>query len=268
MSRSNANAAKVKTVPMSAGQLARAPTAAQPVRVLPRQLLGRERIAGHAHPWHQLTLAVSGAFRVLTPESSWVVPPTHAIWIPAHIVHEVETLSNTVLHAVYVRPGRTLRKDCGIVAASPLMREVVTALAVHDSAPDATRERMLGGLLMNELARATPASRALPLPRDRRIRALALALLRDPGDASDIGAWGERIGASPRTIERLFREELHSSFAQWRQQARLAHALTLLSQGTSVGEIAAELGYASQSAFTAMFRKTLGQTPSAFRLQG
>ncbi|MCH4564580.1 helix-turn-helix domain-containing protein [Halomonas sp. EGI 63088] len=50
----------------------------------------------------------------------------------------------------------------------------------------------------------------------------------------------------------------------WRQQACLLAALPRLSAGASITAIALELGYDSPSAFSTMFRKALGQPPSAF----
>lgn len=52
--------------------------------------------------------------------------------------------------------------------------------------------------------------------------------------------------------------------ARWVQQARLLHAVTLLAAGTPVTAVAGALGYATPSAFTAMFRRTLGTTPSGY----
>ncbi len=54
------------------------------------------------------------------------------------------------------------------------------------------------------------------------------------------------------------------SFSQWRQQVRLAHAAPLIARGLPLSHVASELGYASQSAFSAMFKKTFGQSPSSF----
>ena len=42
------------------------------------------------------------------------------------------------------------------------------------------------------------------------------------------------------------------------------HALPLLARGTPVGQVAAACGYASESAFGAMVKAQLGQSPSAF----
>lgn len=58
------------------------------------------------------------------------------------------------------------------------------------------------------------------------------------------------------------------SFSQWRQQALLARAIPLLNQGRPLSHIARELGYQSQSAFSAMFRRAFGESPRAFMLRG
>ena len=45
----------------------------------------------------------------------------------------------------------------------------------------------------------------------------------------------------------------------------LAHALPLLARGMPVSHVAAASGYASDSAFTAMFKAAMGQPPSHFQ---
>ena len=69
---------------------------------------------------------------------------------------------------------------------------------------------------------------------------------------------------SARTLARLFRQQLDTSFGPWRQQVLLAHALRLAAQRKPMALIAAELGYASPSAFSAMVRRAVGQPPSRF----
>ena len=45
----------------------------------------------------------------------------------------------------------------------------------------------------------------------------------------------------------------------------LAHALPMLARGAPVSHVAAASGYASDSAFTAMFKAAMGQPPSHFQ---
>jgi AraC-like DNA-binding protein len=73
------------------------------------------------------------------------------------------------------------------------------------------------------------------------------------------------VGASERTMARLFRNELGTSYQQWRTQAVLAHALPQLARGMPVAQVAAAAGYASDSAFSAMFKQAMGKAPSHFQ---
>ena len=72
------------------------------------------------------------------------------------------------------------------------------------------------------------------------------------------------VGASKRTLSRLFTTQTRMSFQAWRQQRRLLRALELLATGDNVTAIALELGYDNTSAFIAMFRRCLGTTPARY----
>ena len=70
---------------------------------------------------------------------------------------------------------------------------------------------------------------------------------------------------SPRTFSRRFREQTGLSFGQWRQQACLMAAVTRLAAGEAVTRVALDLGYDSPSAFSSMYRRVMGEAPSAVR---
>jgi AraC-like DNA-binding protein len=89
-------------------------------------------------------------------------------------------------------------------------------------------------------------------------------LIADPGAELTLSDWAGQVGASERTLTRLFERELGMSFGGWRQQVRLAHAAPLIARGVPLSQVSAQLGYASQSAFSAMFKKTFGCSPSMF----
>ena len=65
-------------------------------------------------------------------------------------------------------------------------------------------------------------------------------------------------------MERIFIAETKMTFSRWRQQLRLLHALRLLASGEKVTTAALAAGYASTSAFIAMFRSQLGKTPARY----
>ena len=73
------------------------------------------------------------------------------------------------------------------------------------------------------------------------------------------------LNASARTLARHFQSETGLSFGAWRQQARVLEAMGRLGSGAPVTQVALDLGYDSVSAFSAMFRRAAGASPSAYR---
>ncbi|MEI9985493.1 MAG: AraC family transcriptional regulator [Aliidongia sp.] len=94
------------------------------------------------------------------------------------------------------------------------------------------------------------------------------ALQKAPERNETLDEWADLVGASRRTLARRFQAETGMSFGAWRQQLRLIEALTRLAAGQPVTIVAQDLGYDSPSAFTAMFRRALGQTPSRYFASG
>ena len=95
---------------------------------------------------------------------------------------------------------------------------------------------------------------------------MRIAGIANPADTRDLDAWAKSVGASKRTLGRLFTAQTGMSFQAWRQQLRLLRALELLATGNNVTTIALELGYDNTSAFIAMFRRCLGTTPKRYLL--
>jgi AraC-like DNA-binding protein len=99
------------------------------------------------------------------------------------------------------------------------------------------------------------------MPRDKRLHAISQALLNDPSLPLSLDEWGLRVGASARTLARGFMRETGLTYAQWRTQCRLLVAHTQLAEGASVTAVAHRVGYASDSAFIAMYRRLYGEPP-------
>ena len=204
--------------------------------------------------------------RVTANNSSWIVPPLRAIWIAPDVEHAITVLENARLRPLCIHAERAPFAGalCQVLEVSNLLRELIVALEQHDQAEQSAREALLGELILDELARSATRPIRVPLPEDKRLRSLCAALIEQPGAEWTLKQWAGQVGASERTLARLFERELGMGFGQWRQQVRLAHAAPMIARGTPLLQVAQELGYTSQSAFSAMFKKTFGCSPSAF----
>jgi AraC-like DNA-binding protein/mannose-6-phosphate isomerase-like protein (cupin superfamily) len=240
------------------------PTPERPVRVVARNLEADELLQAHQHPWAQVTYAINGVMQVVANQQTWFVPPLRAIWIPAEIVHEVRILEKAQLRAIYIdqRVAPISGEQCVVLEVSALMRELVRSLTALDHA--GSRENNLVASLLDELSVAESLPMGVAMPTDKRLKSLCENLLADPASNLTLHDFSLQAGASERTLARLFERELGMGFGQWRQQMRLARAAPLIASGLPLSAVAAELGYASQSAFSAMFKKTFGKSPTDF----
>ncbi|WP_010324745.1 AraC family transcriptional regulator [Marinobacterium stanieri] len=221
----------------------------------------------HSHPRGQLAYASEGVIKVQTDDGSWVIPPTQAVWIPGGIHHSVSPAVTSEIRHLFVDPVYLHRfpAQCSVVEVSPLLRELILRVAAFgDSYAPSSPASRLCAVILDELEALRPSRLHLPLSDDRRLQPVMQAILHEPDAPDDLPYWAARVGASERTLRRLFVRETGMTFQQWRQQVRLQQAVEQLGQGESVLNVSLNLGYRSPSAFVAMFRKALGVSPGRY----
>ncbi len=217
--------------------------------------------------WHQLVYAVRGVMTIRTEHDSWVVPPHRAMWVPAGVSFALEPSGEVALRALYIATGasRASPRSSSVVNVSPLLRELVLrTIRLGSLRRGVPAEARLAAVLIDEIEVLPSTPLQLPMPRDPRAARLARRLAASEGDDEATARLVRSAGASRRTVERLFAREVGMSFGRWRQRLRLLHALRCLAAGKAVQEVAAQVGYATASAFVAMFRRELGVTPGRY----
>lgn len=227
---------------------------------------GAMRTQMHVHGRSQLVFAASGTMTVRTSRGLWALPPYRAVWIPAGIEHAVESHDQVKIRSIFVDPARkTMLHECCMVSVTPLLRELILyATEMPRLYPLGGPEDRIMTVLLEQLECAPLAPLYLPMPVDRRLLKVALAILNNPADHRSVKDWCKDAGISERTLSRLFPSETGTSFRQWHQSARMLEALRRLSTGESVANVAAEVGYESPSAFIFMFRRMTGKTPRQY----
>jgi AraC-like DNA-binding protein len=231
------------------------------------ELSTAHKIHKHSHDWHQLIYASRGVMTVNTSTGSWVVPPRRAVWVPAGIEHEVEMSASVSVRTLYLRAGLSdvLPKECCVVSVSPLLRELILRTVEFGMLNrNVETHKHLIDVILDQFRTLPTIPLNLPMPADVRALRVAEIVRENPGEAKSLDQLAKTIGASKRTIERLFLTETEMTFGKWRQQLRMLHALRLLAAGEPVTTAALEVGYDSTSAFISAFKTAVGTTPGRY----
>ena len=231
-----------------------------------------ESSAVQSHGRGHLVYAASGVLTVHTERGTSIVPANRVAWTPAGFTHHHRAYGDTDMRIVFLAPSlaRLIPGHPAVFLASDLAREVLLALTGNrndDGAPDysrSARARLLR-VLVDELHEAHEPPLHLPEPRDDRLRAIARTLYQNPADNASLTELGKTVGASTRTLSRLFRDELGMTFYEWRTQLRVYHALVLLAEGHDTTRTASACGWANPSSFIAAFTDIIGTTPGRYR---
>ena len=159
--------------------------------------------------------------------------------------------------------------DGGLVG--PRVQLGVRALrsSLRPGRPEPLEAEELALLLLDrighDLGAASPGRLVGRLQRDRvqEVRALVGA---EPGRRWRLGEIARLVHCSPYHLARQFRAIAGESIATYLFRLRLALALQRLAEGeTDLAGLAADLGFASHSHFSARFRSAFGASPGSVR---
>jgi AraC-like DNA-binding protein len=240
---------------------------ARPIAAMAKDFAAGFHVTRHHHERAQLVFATSGVMQVTAAGGIWVVPPQRALWIPSAIEHEIRCAGAVAMRTLYIHPdaaGALPRSVC-VLAVQPLLRELILeAVKLPVDYGESERDGRIMALILDELRALPILPLHLPMPNDKRLVRICQAIMAAPALRRALPEWGDVVGASSRTLARLFLRETGMSFGAWCRQARLLDAVARLAQGQKVTSVALDLGYDSPSAFTSMFRRHLATTPSRY----
>jgi len=232
-----------------------------------RDAAASSSVAPHHHLTAQIVTPSRGVLTVCTTGGDWIVPPRNALWIPPQFGHSVAAAPGTEMVSLFLvgEYASHLPLACATLPVSPLLHELMRRIAERSQSDEASASAY-GSAVSEELRCAKTSTLEVKLPIDRRARKLARLVMDRPESALTLQEWCETVGASARNMERIFHRDTGLSFGKWRRNARIAAALNFMAAGDSIGVAADRVGYESQSAFTAAFRRALGTSPSAYRI--
>jgi AraC family transcriptional regulator len=193
---------------------------------------------------------------------------------PMHVVQlylPQKTLERIAAEAGTTAPGDLLERTGHVDSVtSRLLLSAADALD-GSAALDALFRQQLTHLLATRLLATHSGSPAAIKPvmggLSPKVLQLAIERLRSDSDADvSLAALASDAGLSRFHFCRAFKESTGLSPHAWLRQHRLEQAMNMLRDtDEQVVSIAAALGYSSQTAFAAAFRKLTGETPSDWR---
>ncbi|WP_409524468.1 helix-turn-helix domain-containing protein [Nitrincola sp. MINF-07-Sa-05] len=229
-------------------------------------------IEPHSHDELQIVYANSGSMHVRTQGQASIVNPLRAVIIPPGLEHEIHMSGQTEMASLYVgdlEHSPLLDGVCSVMV-SPMIKQLLLTAIDRSAQPSFSPARNvhLLGLLFEEMHNCQHNKDCrvpgISIPKDRRAALVCEKVLADPVAHASLDVLADQVGASSRTISRIFRRELGLTFSEWRQQVQINFAVNALQQGQPVSDIAFDLGYSSVSAFSYAFRKQTGHSPSAY----
>ncbi len=214
----------------------------------------------------RLLIATVGTVAI-NDDAAFILSGERALWLPAgRGCHLLSRTDARLCIVVFEQPVAAMPTVSRLLDLPPLVRALAAELnaAGRRRCGIGDREAALISLLGEELGELPEAPGRVTLPHDLRLRRVCEAIIARPADDRGIDEWSREAGMARRTFTRLFRDETGMAFANWRRRLRLSEAAQRLAAGQPIGRVAYDLGYDSSSAFTAMFRRTLGVPPRAY----
>ena len=202
-----------------------------PHRLYPYECEAHDDFGKHAAT--QLGLPQAQVFKTLlaATEKGELLVAGQICFIPAGWEHEFRVLRRSRLSLLYV--PTSARTAFGPLQASPLLAGLFARL------PELVEEEVKGAYLTvlgQELERPDPLAARIHLagePDPRLLRVLD-RVCHAPAIHLTLAALAADCGASVRTLNRLFLQQLGCSFRQWREQVVLGRARQLQHRGLTL----------------------------------
>ena len=240
----------------------------RPIMPSTRNMSPMVQVIKHNHKWGQLLYTSKGVIQIVTDDGRYILPSGQAVWLPPYIEHQVlcrygASFHNLHIDFPYCAP---LGESVYTFNVLPLLRELILSMCEWAVDYEMTEERQRLGDVLIDLLKAAPSTGLfMPSINDKRLLPIIEGISANPCDKKTLEQWGNIVGASSRTLNRLFNQYFGFGFSKWKQKFKIIKSLDLLSDGYATQEISSTLGYESSSAFISAFKKHLGFPPGVYR---
>lgn len=231
------------------------------------------------YPWHshkkgQLTYFDGGITVLHTENNDYYIPECHYLWIPPNTQYHYKFHNQTYLtRSIFINIGEDSSEEffsrIGVYPVNNLLLEVLLFsekwngnIYPDDTVAYSFLKSMI--LLLPSISKqALPIS--LPITTNERMVPVLAYIHSNLNKGLSLESVGNSFGYSGRTLSRLFKTTLRTSFFQYLKMARMVKAIEmLLKTDKTISEIAFDVGYVSLSAFSNAFFELTNKRPSNF----
>jgi hypothetical protein len=238
----------------------------------PVMALQDEYPAGYIDPMHShdhvQILCLGRVMSVRTPETSFVIPPQRAVWLPAGMRHEVACRGPVSLRTLYLpSDAGALTAECRVFEVSNLLKSLILEVVDFPRSMTLPVARAASSNCCSKKSSVCPMPPIrcrCPATRGCFAFVMRLSPTRPIRATSTIGPVSRQWGAGR---SRAFKQETGMSLAVWRQQVRLMEALSMLAAGMSITRVTYDVGYDSPSGFCRDVSPGAGVPPSQYLKQ-
>jgi len=240
----------------------------------------------HSHDYYVISLIERGHQSFTHKGTKYLTPPGGLILINPDTVHtgeavdekgfDLRSLYPTISHmqmAVYELTGhhqefpvfKDVRVDDSWATNSVLSLHKVM---MHGASPMECESRFIStlALLIKRYADVTSAQQKLGYEK-KAIRQARQYIEGYFARGVSLNELAEHVALSPYYLLRVFRAEVGMPPYTYLESVRIRHAQRLIENGKSLAEVAAEVGFSSQSHMTRRFKKIIGATPGQYAAQ-
>ena len=223
----------------------------------------------HSHPWHQLLFPIIGLLQTQVRDMKFLVPHSTSVFVPAGVIHKSIALANTHFMGLYFNPDlfRKIQLSGSPIFVSEFIKLLLTEIKSKfkdGNCPLSVKINLIN-VLIDQIESSKITDFKLLIPEDRRIKHIFDCYTENPSLELTLDEWSRKVGATKRTLTRLFSRELGTSFSLWRQNLRLVSSLRLLELDLPINEVAFAVGYQNDSSYIKAFREKFGVTPLSFK---
>ncbi|WP_169732685.1 AraC family transcriptional regulator [Shewanella waksmanii] len=221
----------------------------------------------HEHEVGQLLYYISGDSLLFTESMLVRLAPDRVVWIPPNTPHRSENINPYHYRSLYIdtKVFGDLPQSVSVKFITPLLKELIKDASNWGGA---CSQEIINDhkdvLIVHEIINAEDFKEDIFIPNERRLVPICTALVNNPENNFSLQEWGQEVGASEKTLARLFKKELGCTFHQWRLTVRMMHASVLLKRGETVMDVSFKVGYGSPGAFNTAFRAYFGKTATVY----